>query len=201
MALGPVKPHVKAAADAIAAQFGVKTMYGWRPVDPFPDHPSGLAVDFMVSNLPNGKAIGDGIANYVIQNGKALGVKYLIWYRRSYNISRGTWEPYNSSPNPHTDHVHVTWNASAGTGDVVTTPVANPIDEVKSQVSQMYGVFKTLSGMLEKAQDPKWRLRIELGMIGVALIGFGLLKFDKVAAVAGTVTGKVAKVVKNASTK
>lgn len=202
MALGPVKPHVKAAADAIIAQFGIKTVYGWRPADPFPDHPSGLAVDFMINDIPNGKAVGDALADYVIKNGVALNVKYLIWYRRSYNIQRGSWQPYNQPGQPpHTDHVHVTWNPDNGSGGVVTTPVSNPLDSIKDQVQSIYQAFQTLSKIADWVQKPGNLARYEIGAWGVALIIFGLLKFDKVAAVTGraigTVTGKVAGVVKN----
>lgn len=200
MALGPVKPHVKAAADAIIAQFGIKTVYGWRPADPFPDHPSGLAVDFMINNLSNGKAVGDALADYVIKNGVALGVKYLIWYKRSYNIQRGTWEKYTSTTNPHTDHVHVTWNPKPGTGvstDPATTPVGI-VDDTKEKVTAIYDVFKKISDMVEWLTDPPKRLRIEVFMIGVAVIIFGLLKFDKVAAPVGKITSAVVSKAKGA---
>lgn len=87
MALGPVKAHVKVAADALAARFGIRTMYGWRPVDPFPDHPGGYAVDFMVSNLPNGRAVGDALVAYAIENSTALSIDYMIWYRASRRLA------------------------------------------------------------------------------------------------------------------
>lgn len=198
MALGPVKPHVKAAADAIAAQFGIKTMYGWRPADPFPDHPSGLAVDFMINDLPNGKAVGDALANYVIQNATALNVKYLIWYRRSWNATRKTWEPYNQPGQPpHTDHVHVTWNAVGGSDISNLIPVSSGSDSL----SQLTDVFGQVSNMLTWFTDPDKKMRVRLVLIGGMLVAFGLLKFDKIGRVAATVvgktTGKIAGVVKN----
>lgn len=189
MALGPVKAHVAAAANAIIAQFGIKTVYGWRPVDPFPDHPSGLAVDFMITDIPNGKAVGDALAAYVVQNGVALGVKYLIWYRRTYNVVRGTWQPYTQAGQPpHTDHVHVTWNPQAGSG-VVTTPV--------SAVGQASQTLQQLSDIASWFTDGQKVARIRIVALGVALVIFGLLRFDKVARVAGTAARQVTKVVKN----
>lgn len=201
MALGPVKPYVKAAADALASQFGIKTMYGWRPADPFPDHPSGHAVDFMISDLSNGKATGDALAEYAFQNAKALGIKYIIWYRRV-AYPPADWHPYTQAGQPpHTDHVHITWNDQPGNGDVTTTPVANPLEVWKDQLQAIYNAFQTYSKIADWFQKPGNIVRYEIGAWGVALIIFGLLKFDKVARVAGNVasaaTSAVGKAVKN----
>lgn len=106
--LGPVKPHVARVADLIGGYFGLKTIGGWRANDPYPDHPAGLALDFMIDDIPNGKAVGDQIAAIVMQYAAAWRVEYLIWNRRTWNPKRGTWLPYQGS-NPHTDHVHVTF--------------------------------------------------------------------------------------------
>lgn len=109
--VGPVKPWVQEAADYIGSKFGVKTIGGWRKSDPFPDHPSGHALDYMISSRQQ----GDAIAADLIANARALGLKYLIWNRRTYNVQRGTWAPYTSTSNPHTDHVHATFNPVPGT--------------------------------------------------------------------------------------
>lgn len=199
MALGPVKSYVKAAADAIQAQFGIKTVYGWRPADPFPDHPSGHAVDFMINDIPNGKATGDALAEYAIRNAKALGIKYLIWYRRSYNVARGTWQPYNQPGQPpHTDHVHITWNDVPGSGvvDTSVTPVGM-VDDTKDKINALWSELQRLNDMTSWFTDDQKKLRVRLFMFGVMLIAFGLFKFDKVATVAKNVTGKVAGAVKN----
>jgi hypothetical protein len=108
--LGPVKPWVEAAAYDIGPKFGIKSIGGWRKTDPFPDHPTGHALDFMTSD----RGVGDSLAAYVIANAKALGVKYVIWYRQVWTPDRG-WHPYTSTSNPHTDHVHVTFNDAPGT--------------------------------------------------------------------------------------
>jgi hypothetical protein len=87
--------------------FNVKTIGGVRN-DPLPDHPSGHALDFMISST----AQGDAIAQFVTQHHAELGVKYVIWNRRYWDPQQG-WGPYTSPPqlayNPHTDHVHVTF--------------------------------------------------------------------------------------------
>lgn len=105
--LGPVTNTLAAAVADIAPRFGLKTVGGWRKVDQFPDHPSGHAADFMINDIPNGKSTGDAIASYIIANAARLHVKYIIWYRRSWNPERGTWATY-SGDSPHTDHVHLT---------------------------------------------------------------------------------------------
>ena len=108
--LGPVQPWVEAAAYFIGPRHNIKTIGGWRPSDPFPDHPSGHALDFMITS----QAQGDQVAADVIANAQALGVSYLIWNHRTWSPQQG-WQPYTSTDNPHTDHVHVTfWNPGTG---------------------------------------------------------------------------------------
>lgn len=202
MTLGPVKPHVATAANMIAAKFGIKTMYGWRPVDQFPDHPSGLAVDFMISNLSNGKAVGDALAAFVVGNYKALGVKYVIWYRQVWNPTQG-WHPYTSTNNPHTDHVHVTWNATPGTGDVndagglATANVGLPGYD---QLQALTNVFKDINNTVAYLTDKGTLIRLGLWGAGMFLVAIGIFRWD---AVSGAVTSTVrsgVKVVKNAGT-
>lgn len=108
--LGPVTPQLSALVAEVAPKFGVTSVGGYRASDPYPDHPSGHAADFMVGS---DKAKGDAIAEYLIANAARLNVKYLIWYQRSWNPSRGTWagmEDRGSATQNHRDHVHVTVN-------------------------------------------------------------------------------------------
>ncbi len=105
--LGPVLTHVATLANEIGGMFKLKTIGGWRATDPFPDHPSGRAVDLMINNIPNGKATGQAIADYLVANDKKYRVDYIIWNERSWNSRRRTWQIYGGT-NPHTDHVHVT---------------------------------------------------------------------------------------------
>lgn len=179
-----VKPHVVAAANEIGTRFGIKTIGGWRAHDPFPDHPSGLALDFMINNLSadaaQNKAVGDAIAAYVIANAARLSVKYMIWYRRSWNPQRGTWVPYTSTTNPHTDHVHVTFLPQPGTGGPIidtvdTNPtglanLSNPVDEYK-QIMSVLDSSKTAFAWLSDTHN--W-LRILYVVVGASLV-IGLL--------------------------
>jgi hypothetical protein len=117
--LGPVKPWVQNAAYIVGPLFGIKDIGGWRKSDPFPDHPNGDALDYMVPNT----SVGDAVANYHIQNAAALNVKYLVWNHRAWDPQRG-WHPYTSTSNPHTDHVHVTY---LGPGAATSGPAGTSI--------------------------------------------------------------------------
>lgn len=107
--LGPVKPWVEAAAYYLGPKYNITTIYGWRKTDPFPDHPSGHALDFM-TDIPNGNALADD----AIAHASQLGVKYIIHNHQAWDPQIG-WHPYTSTSNPHTDHVHITFNDSPGT--------------------------------------------------------------------------------------
>lgn len=107
--LGLVLPHVSNAAYEVGGKFGIKSIGGWRAFDPFPDHPSGRALDFMINDIPNGMGVGESLANYLAQNAAEWRVDYLIWNRRTWNSRTKTWGPYTATSNPHTDHVHATF--------------------------------------------------------------------------------------------
>lgn len=86
-----------------------------RPGDP-QDHGSGRACDFMESTggqMPSAsaQAHGDRVAQYVIDNASRLGIKYVIWKQRIYDMrGSGGWrqmEDRGSVTQNHFDHVHV----------------------------------------------------------------------------------------------
>ncbi|GAA1805079.1 hypothetical protein [Actinomadura chokoriensis] len=86
-----------------------------RPGDP-QDHGSGTACDFMESTggkMPSAsaQAHGDQVAQYVIDNASRLGIKYVIWKQRIYDMrGSGGWrqmEDRGSVTQNHYDHVHV----------------------------------------------------------------------------------------------
>jgi hypothetical protein len=86
-----------------------------RPGDP-QDHGSGRACDFMESTggkMPSAsaKAHGDRVAQFVIDNASRLGIKYVIWRQRIYDMrGSGGWramEDRGSVTQNHYDHVHV----------------------------------------------------------------------------------------------
>ncbi|WP_327589278.1 hypothetical protein OHA25_21460 [Nonomuraea sp. NBC_00507] len=86
-----------------------------RPGDPG-EHGKGRACDFMMSRggtMAGGAdaANGDALADWLIKNGSRLGVMYIIWKQRYYDIrSGGGWDPMSDRGGVtanHYDHVHV----------------------------------------------------------------------------------------------
>ncbi|WP_021600283.1 coiled-coil domain-containing protein [Actinomadura welshii] len=86
-----------------------------RPGDP-QDHGSGTACDFMESTggkMPSAsaQAHGDRVAQFVIDNASRLGIKYVIWKQRIYDMrGSGGWrqmEDRGSITQNHFDHIHV----------------------------------------------------------------------------------------------
>lgn len=81
-----VKPSAQNIAQHVVNTYGITNIGGWRSSDPFPDHPSGRAIDIMVSNV----ALGNRILNDI--RGKFGGsIKYTLWQVKD-----------------HFDHIHVT---------------------------------------------------------------------------------------------
>jgi hypothetical protein len=96
----------------IAARFpAVAAIGGWRPADPYPDHPSGRAVDAMIPHHPTaeGIALGDQVAGYFVTNADAFEVDYILWRGRMWR--NGAWAgagDNGSDTANHMDHVHIT---------------------------------------------------------------------------------------------
>lgn len=113
--LGNVKPWVAAAANEVGPKFGIRDVGGFRlgaieGTATVSDHALGLALDFMC-DIPT----GNRLASYVQQNAARLSVTYIIHNRRIWNIGRARegWRVYHGI-NPHTDHVHVSFDAHTG---------------------------------------------------------------------------------------
>ncbi|GAA2143599.1 coiled-coil domain-containing protein [Actinomadura napierensis] len=108
--------RMRTALQDIDGKFGPFPTIGCsRPGDP-QDHGSGTACDFMESTggkMPSAsaKAHGDRVAQYVIDNASRLGIKYVIWRQRIYDMrGSGGWrqmEDRGSVTQNHYDHVHV----------------------------------------------------------------------------------------------
>ncbi|MEU8265906.1 hypothetical protein AB0B89_01960 [Sphaerisporangium sp. NPDC049002] len=79
------------------------------------EHPLGRACDFMLSSggaMPSAAeaALGDQVAAWVIKNGRKLGVKYVIYKQRIYNLGFPGWRAMSNRGGVtanHFDHVHV----------------------------------------------------------------------------------------------
>lgn len=100
------------AGRAIALQFPeVKTIGGYRPVDPYPDHPSGRALDVMTYT---DQALGDRILNYLFDNNGFFKMQYAIWKQAMW-YTKGAPQPMADRGSPtqnHMDHVHAYFEAS-----------------------------------------------------------------------------------------
>jgi uncharacterized protein YgiM (DUF1202 family) len=105
---------------AILTEFPqIKTFYGVAPNSWNAEHRDGRAIDIMIPNYESssGKALGDDIAAWLKKNHSSLGINYLIWQQRIWNIERNSegwrWmaDRGNDSAN-HYNHIHVTTFAS-----------------------------------------------------------------------------------------
>jgi hypothetical protein len=99
----------------IDSRFGPFPVIGClRPGDA-QDHGSGTACDFMEStggSMPTAdrQAHGDRVAEFVIGNADRLGVKYIIWRQRIYDMRNPGWETMEDRGGVtanHYDHLHV----------------------------------------------------------------------------------------------
>lgn len=115
-----VKPVARAGLYSVARAFPQLRSFGGRGGRPIAtsDHPRGLAIDIMIPGwkTAKGKALGDAVANYFVQNASKLHVKYIIWNVRKWNpAASNEWRPYrhplgNSNPTlAHKNHVHVSF--------------------------------------------------------------------------------------------
>ncbi|WP_433323736.1 coiled-coil domain-containing protein [Spirillospora sp. CA-294931] len=108
--------RMRTALQAIDGKFGPFPAVGCARPGDAQDHGQGKACDFMESTggkLPSTSARnhGDQVAQYVINNASSLGIKYVIWRQRIYDMrSSGGWramEDRGSVTQNHFDHVHV----------------------------------------------------------------------------------------------
>ncbi|MBW9207952.1 M23 family metallopeptidase [Mumia sp. zg.B17] len=130
--LGNVKPQTAIVANSVGPMFRIKTIGGYRESARDPGgHPSGLALDFMTNDIPNGRATGDRLARYLQDNAAQLGVDYIIWQQRIWTVDRAGegWRPMadrGSDTANHYDHVHLNLKADAAgvsvPGCEATTP-------------------------------------------------------------------------------
>ncbi|MFC4054293.1 coiled-coil domain-containing protein [Actinomadura syzygii] len=79
------------------------------------DHGTGHACDFMVTTggtmaAGSAKALGDRTADYAIAHASALGIKYIIWRQRIYDLRSPGWRSMENRGGVtanHYDHVHI----------------------------------------------------------------------------------------------
>ncbi|QFG23555.1 hypothetical protein [Actinomadura sp. WMMB 499] len=114
--MGGVTPRMLKTKNTIDVEFGPFptigcVRYGGDPQD----HATGHACDFMVTTggataSGSAKAQGDQAAEYAIANASALGIKYVIWRQRIYDMRSPGWrmmENRGGATANHYDHVHI----------------------------------------------------------------------------------------------
>lgn len=80
------------------------------------EHPKGRACDFMTDRIGTttaaGQEFGDMVAAFAVANAERLGIYYVIWKQRIWNVQRASegWrlmEDRGSITQNHYDHVHI----------------------------------------------------------------------------------------------
>lgn len=119
-------PDAIRVARCIIATFGVTDIGGTRPGPANSDHTTGRAVDIMIHQwrTAGGNNLGWDIAQWARTNAYRLGVHYIIFDKRIWNVQRDaegwrTYTRYGPHPNPtlgHLDHVHISVYGDRGQG-------------------------------------------------------------------------------------
>jgi hypothetical protein len=96
---------------AISARFPeIRDIGGWRQ-DPMKWHPNGLAIDVIIQHwqTPAGRALGDRIARFTLDNAKRFNVEHVIWQQTYYpNSGRSKFMDDLGNPDAnHYTHVHI----------------------------------------------------------------------------------------------
>ncbi|XVQ10642.1 coiled-coil domain-containing protein [Spirillospora sp. CA-255316] len=114
--MGGVTPRMLKTKNTIDIEFGPFPTIGcFRGGADAQDHATGQACDFMVStggSMPSssGRTQGDQAAAYAIANASRLGIKYVIWRQRIYDMRSPGWRSMENRGGVtanHYDHVHI----------------------------------------------------------------------------------------------
>ena len=102
------------AARAVSGMFPeILDIGGVRP-DSMRWHPNGLAIDVMIPNYrtDEGKALGDRIVAFVLDNAKRFDLNHVLWRQTSYGPGRPSrlMSSRGSDTANHFDHVHIATN-------------------------------------------------------------------------------------------
>jgi len=90
-------------------------------------HGSGRALDIMIPPIGQraNSALGDPIANWLVQNAERLAVQYIIWNRTQWRgRGAGRRDSAYTGPNSHADHVHVELNRDGAARSTALASVA-----------------------------------------------------------------------------
>lgn len=117
-------PHAKSVQKMIKEIWPeITTIGGYRDPDgKFNEHSTGKALDVMIPNwnTPQGKALGDAVANWAMQNADDLGLSWVLWRQTQYGGSAGPggapMEDRGSDNDNHMNHVHIFMDGGKGGG-------------------------------------------------------------------------------------
>ena len=100
---GVVVPHVRGVVSGGMVR-GAERRAGVSR-DP---HRGGIACDFMLRADDTREAVGDALANWLVEHSAELGVQYVLFagYEWSASSAGTRWEVYTGA-DPHHDHVHM----------------------------------------------------------------------------------------------
>jgi hypothetical protein len=124
----------------VSSQFeGVKHLGIWgdkRHQKTKSDHNTGDALDIGIKDSNQ----GEQIAQKLIKEAQDKNIKYIIWNKQIWNPSvSDSWRPYNGD-NPHTTHVHVSFNRSAQpSGGEIALTHNNPLNIHHGDFASQYG--------------------------------------------------------------
>ncbi|QXU53609.1 hypothetical protein [Rhodococcus sp. LW-XY12] len=119
----------------------ITTIGGYRAQDPYPDHPSGLALDIMT-----GDPIGTEVNNWLHEQREALALNYTIW-KQWYKPAGGVgnlMEDRGSITQNHFDHIHALFNpngvAGIQDGGVGSVSSADKESFVQRKIAEIFDV-------------------------------------------------------------
>lgn len=111
-----VVPWAKEAAQYLGNKFNISSIGGVGTRPNASDHPTGHALDFMVSDER-----GTSLSNEVIRLKNVMDATYLIWRQRIHSLDSRGWQNMEDRGSPtanHMDHVHVSFARNGKVGDL-----------------------------------------------------------------------------------
>jgi murein DD-endopeptidase MepM/ murein hydrolase activator NlpD len=166
---GHITPGGKSSAYARRAASILGPKFGFNTVGTYPGHDptEALALDFMLDKpySADGKAQGEAAWNYVQKNWRQLGLDYMIFWTKIWNppgglrggrdgsspVDHDHARHYSGTPNPHKDHVHLSFMPGHAAGVNGATPGWAVVGENGPEYIRMRGGEQVASRTNAKA--------------------------------------------------
>ena len=142
----------------------ITSIGGRRSEDGLGEHSTGNAIDVMIPNYttPEGKALGDAIASFVVANKDALGLDGMIWRQMSFGYGN-SWAQGKEMPDRgsdtqnHLDHLHIILGKGRGAGapevGVPSVRLSMPSGSASSPSTSLTTGSTGTSQQVREAQD------------------------------------------------